>query len=78
MTMFSRFIVFLKYKKKLVVNIQDRTVLTFDMDEIILNRNLTMGQKHERYETSNVLQGVARWAGWNFSKVTIIILACKY
>ena len=71
MTMFSRFIAFLKWNskirknnnnnnnnKKLVENIQDRTVLTFDMAEII--------------------QGVARWTSWNFSKVTIIILGCKY
>ena len=30
-------------------NIQDRTELMFDMDEIILNRRLTIGQKHARF-----------------------------
>ena len=36
-------------KKSLVENIQDRTELMFDMDETILNRTLTIGQKHTRF-----------------------------
>lgn len=37
------------HKKRLVENIQDRTELMFDMDEIILNRTVTTGQNHSRF-----------------------------
>ena len=37
------------HKKNFVENIQDRTELILDMDEIILNKTPTIWKKHDRF-----------------------------